>query len=127
MTARLTVHQTGCHAHVRVGMCVVMIAALLALAAPRHSLAVQTEAARLAAHLAAGEFSLARRSAEAIPDPAERDRQLIAVADAQRRAGASRPAVETLSRLTDDRVRLAQMGGGGLRRGTHRRRRSPAN
>ena len=119
MIARPTVHVAAClpachpgrHAHVRVGMCVAVVVSLLT---PSPTLAAQTDDARVTAHLAAGEFSLARRAAEATLDPADRDRQLIAVADAQRRAGASRPAVETLSRLTDDRVRLAQMGGGGF-------------
>jgi hypothetical protein len=95
-------------------MSIAIVLSFLTLTASSPTRAAQADDSRVTAHLAAGEFSLARRAAEAIPNATQRDRHLIAVADAQRRAGASRPAVETLSRLSDDRARLAQMGGGGF-------------
>lgn len=76
------------------------------------------------AHLNAGEFGPALALANNLPDPAQRDRMLAAVARAQAAGGAQNAALGTASSMSDDRQRTAafdqisgQPVGGWMRRG----------
>ncbi len=60
---------------------------------------------RIRRHLQAGEFGPALALAKAIPQPAVRDPQLAAIAQAQAGSGARNAALRTLSGVRDDRVR----------------------
>lgn len=64
---------------------------------------------RVRAHLAAGEFGLARAAAEEAADAAVRDGLLAEVAGAQLRGGARQGAWSSLAGMSDDRRRTAAM------------------
>lgn len=70
-----------------------------------HLAAADPPRARVAAHLAAGEFGPAIAAANALPEGAERDQALRDIALAQDRAGARSAASDTLASLRDDRYR----------------------
>lgn len=63
--------------------------------------------ARINAHLDAGEFGPALALANNVPDPAQRDRMLAAVARAQAAGGAQNAALGTAGSMSDDRLRTA--------------------
>ncbi len=70
--------------------------------------------AQINAHLDAGEFGPALALARALPDPAQRDRMLAAIANAQAGGGAQNAALGTVGSMTDDRLRsgaVDQIGG----------------
>jgi len=65
--------------------------------------------AQIAAHLNAGEFGPAAGLARALPDPAQRDRMLAAIAQAQAGGGAQNAALRTLGSMSDDRLRSSAL------------------
>jgi hypothetical protein len=70
--------------------------------------------ARIRGHLQAGEFAPALALAKGIPQAADRDPLLAAIAQAQAKFGARNAALRTLSSVRDDRLRtyaLDQMAG----------------
>ena len=69
------------------------------------------QADRFQAHLAAGEFGLARAIAAGIQDPGERDRHLADIAAAQSRQGARSGSLETAYDIAGTRTRTDALRG----------------
>ncbi len=65
--------------------------------------------ARIAGHVAVGEFAPALALAHAIAQPAARDPMLAAIAQAQARGGARNAALATLIAVQDDRLRTDEL------------------
>ena len=80
------------------------------LGSPAAAFAESGDAAdSIADHLAVGEFAPARRIAETIEDPTERDAQLAVVAQSQGMAGGHALSLATIGLLSDDRARAAAL------------------